>query len=139
MEEEIFYFAYGMLTDPYIMPEDAEYYGKAMLNNHSLEFRFYANAIESNESMFGVLWGVDEGILAELDVTEGVPTLYKRKQVTVTNKEVGSVTAWVYYMTEETRRRLENRAPARSYLKTMAYGYDMADIPTMEIQKGLVR
>jgi gamma-glutamylcyclotransferase (GGCT)/AIG2-like uncharacterized protein YtfP len=137
--DEIFYFAYGMLTDPYIMPEDAEFYGKALLNNHSLEFRYYANAVESSESMYGVLWSIDNDILAELDMVEGVPTLYTRKQVQVTSKEIGTVTAWVYNMTEDTRTRLADKKPAVSYLKSLAYGYRTAKIPLTEIQKGMNR
>lgn len=139
MFDDMYYFAYGMLTDPYVMPEDAEFYGKAVLNNHSLEFKYYANAIKSTDSMYGVLWGIDDEILRELDMVEGVPTLYTRKQVQVSNKEIGTVTAWVYNMTADTRKHMAGKTPAVSYLKSLAYGYRMAEIPLTEIQKGMNR
>jgi|SRR6056297_2393184 len=137
MDNEEYYFSYGMLTDPLIMPEEAEFYGKAILQNHSLEFRYYANALESNDYMYGVLWGVDQSLLSELDMIEGVPTLYTRKKVQVTNKELGTVQAWVYNMTDNTRENLKEKEPAASYIKSVLYGYREAGIPTHEVRKGL--
>lgn len=134
---DIYYFAFGMLTSPNIMSEDAIHEGAAILHNHSLEFRYFANALEGGDSMYGVLWSIDEDILDDLDFMEGVPTLYTRKQVPVFSKDLGMVTAWVYSMTDGTRERLKGQYPSDSYLDTMVYGYEIAGIPTKEIGMAL--
>lgn len=134
-----YYFAYGMLTDPDIMPEDAEFLGKAVLFNHRLDIHTYADAAYSpGDSMYGVLWSVSPDLLRELDITEGYPVLYDRKRVQL-QFEGATVTAWVYYMTDSTKQRMLKRLPAKRYIQSMMRGYRYANISTQTIQQALNR
>ena len=133
----IYYFAYGMLTDPRIMSE-AEYVGTAVLRNHQLEFRGYANVIPGPGNMQGVLWSLDRKKLHELDLTEGYPTLYDRKTVPVfVNGR--RFEAMIYTMTPETRERLEGRPPSRNYIMRLVKGYNAADISLQQISQALAQ
>jgi gamma-glutamylcyclotransferase (GGCT)/AIG2-like uncharacterized protein YtfP len=134
-----YYFAYGMLTDPDIMPEDAEFIGRATLFNHRLDLYTYADAAyDRNETMDGVLWSVSPQLLSRLDIMEGYPTLYDRKRVQL-QYEGETVTAWIYFMTEHTKKRMAGKKPSRYYINSMLRGYKHADISTRGIQSALNR
>lgn len=136
----MYFFAYGMLTDGDIMPvTGVEDYGAAKLNGYELELFLYANLIPNPASTaLGVLYDINNEVLAQLDLMEGYPILYTRKQMTVEcqGHEIG---AWVYLMTEDSRNRLKNTLPARSYIQTMKYGYADAGMSTSEITKALAK
>lgn len=131
----IYYFAYGMLTDPRLM-SDAELVGTARLPNHSLEFRGYANVIPSRDSVPGVLWSVDRKKLHDLDQAEGYPSLYDRKTVPVL-ADGQRYEAMIYTMTPATKQHLKNRKPSRSYVMRLVKGYNAAGIPLSKITQAI--
>jgi gamma-glutamylcyclotransferase (GGCT)/AIG2-like uncharacterized protein YtfP len=133
----IYYFAYGMLTDPRIMP-GAEFIGPAVLKNHLLEFRGYANVRPGPGKVVGALWNIDRRLLAELDQAEGYPRLYDRKTFPVICQGE-RYEAMVYTMTPESRDRLDNRKPSRGYIDRLVKGYNHADIPLTQISQALER
>lgn len=136
-QPEVYYFAYGMLTDPKNM-RGAELIGSAELRNHKLEFHRYADIVDSyGNTVRGVLWSIPREMLSVLDQVEGVPSLYGRKQVPVF-KDGKRYEAWVYQMTPNTREQLKDIRPTRNYLTTLARGYIKSDIPSKQIHNAVI-
>ena len=128
----IYYFAYGMLTNPDIM-SDSELVGVAELKNFKLEWNQFANVTEDHlSSVMGALWKISPEFLLYLDQIEGYPDLYHRIQVPVTIKNQ-EVLAWVYIQTKSTRNRLVRNVPSKSYLNTVRQGYLATGIPLNSI------
>lgn len=133
--EPIYYFAYGMLTNPAQM-EGAEFVGAATLPNFAFEFRGYANVYPQRGAVLGVLWKVSREWLAHLDRVEGYPSLYDRKTVPVYSGG-HRYEANLYTMTPATREQLEDRKPSRSYLMRLVKGYNNADLPLQQISRAM--
>lgn len=132
--EPIYYFAYGMLTDPRHMPGGIPI-GSAVLKNHRFEFFHYANVIDSpNEEVHGALWQVSRELLANLDSVEGVPYLYGRKQLPVFSSGK-RYEAWIYQMTPNSRKTAISRTPSSSYIATLKHGYSIFGLPTSQINQ----
>ena len=131
----IYYFAYGMLTDPEIM-QLAEFIGAAKLPNFSFEFCGYANVFPNRDSVVGVLWNVSREFLADLDRTEGYPHMYDRKTVPVIANGQ-RYEAFVYTMTPETRNQLWGAVPSQRYLHRLVNGYDHAGLSLAQIKAAL--
>lgn len=136
LQNPIFYFAYGMLTDPKYM-FGADLVGVAELKNFEYKMYQFANVEPATgESVFGCLWAIDKEILSHLDKMEGYPTLYDRRTYPVyVNGE--KYPAEVYVMTPNTLRSVQGTFPSKEYLKTVARGYINAGIPTEQIQAAL--
>ena len=133
--EPIYYFAYGMLTNPSQM-QGAEFVGAATLPNFAFEFRGYANVYPHRGVVQGVLWSVSREWLGHLDQVEGYPTLYDRKTVPVYSGGQ-RYEANLYTMTPATREQLEGKSPSRSYVMRLVKGYNNADIPLRQISQAL--
>ncbi len=134
----IYYFAYGMLTNPRHMP-GAEPVGPATLPNHSFEFQQFADVVpESGSRVHGVLWEIPRELLAQLDRVEGVPYLYNRKTVPVRSNGQ-RYEAYVYTMTPSARAEVKSAAPSQSYVRTLGQGYARFDLPGDQINQALVR
>lgn len=132
----IYYFAYGMLTDPEMM-EGIELMGRGTLKNYNLELCGFANLIpQSGSSVQGCLWAIDSEILHHLDQIEGYPDLYIRKTVRVT-VDGEQYPAQVYLMTMSTRDRLLNQRPMNNYVQQIVNGYRHAGIPLEQLAQAL--
>jgi gamma-glutamylcyclotransferase (GGCT)/AIG2-like uncharacterized protein YtfP len=132
----VYYFAYGMLTDPEIMP-NVKMIGVGILNDFKFEIFSYANVIETkNNKVFGTLWEIDDRILTDLDQIEGYPTLYNRKTVNVT-VDGKKYSSQVYTMTNETRKHMMGRSPSQQYINSIINGYRHAGIPIAQLKNGL--
>jgi gamma-glutamylcyclotransferase (GGCT)/AIG2-like uncharacterized protein YtfP len=132
----VYYFAYGMLTDPEIMP-NVEMIGVGILNNFKFEIFTYANVIESNSNkVLGTLWAIDSRKLAELDQIEGYPYLYNRKTVNVV-VDGKKYSSQVYTMTDATRKQMMGRSPSKQYINSIINGYRHAGIPIAQLKNGL--
>lgn len=130
----VYYFAYGMLTDPEIM-QDIDMVGKAVLNGYAFEFAQFANVKPNPGSrVYGTLWIIDRQILQDLDRIEGYPDFYTRKQLPVTSQGK-SYTAEVYTMTDDSRADLQGNPPSSHYLQKLARGYSHAGLPTAQIER----
>jgi gamma-glutamylcyclotransferase (GGCT)/AIG2-like uncharacterized protein YtfP len=135
-EQPVYYFAYGMLTDPEIM-DGIELVGVAKLPNFRYEMFEYANVVhEPGSVVYGCLWKVDRRIIANLDRVEGYPTLYDRKTVPV---YVGGqkYVAELYTMTPETREQLADTSPSESYIDKIERGYSHAGVPLVQVDAAL--
>ena len=132
----IYYFAYGMLTDPANVPS-AELIGKAILPNFKFEMFQYANVIPvTGSQVYGSLWQLDRKLLHTLDQEEEYPTLYDRKTVPVyvNGKKYA---AELYTMTPSTRNSLQGTKPSISYIKQLVRGYNNAGIPLSQIKSAV--
>lgn len=135
-EQPIYYFAYGMLTDPEIM-EGIELVGVAALPNFRYEMLEYANVFpDSGSTVYGCLWQVDRRVIARLDQIEGYPQLYDRKTVPAYvdgNKYV----AELYTMTPATRDQLKGTMPNQRYVDKIVRGYSHAGVPLEQVKSAL--
>ena len=132
--QPIYYFAYGMLTDPGIM-QGAQFVGRGQLQNYKFEFHKFADVVQTGgRHVDGVLWELqDEAMLRYLDGIEGYPNLYGRKIVPIF-VDGQKYEAWVYYMTPSTHDwASENRMPSHSYVTTIVNGYKHAGISTQQV------
>lgn len=130
----IYYFAYGMLTNPKNM-QGAEAVGAARLPNHKFEFYQFADVVaEPGSQVHGVLWKIPREMLAELDQVEGVPWLYNRKMVPVIC-DGERYEAYIYTMTPASRETVKNRIPSKSYVKSLGRGYARFGLPADQINR----
>lgn len=133
----IYYFAYGMLTDPDNVP-GGKLVGKAILPNFQFEMFKYANVIPSAGSkVFGTLWQLDRKMLHQLDQIEDYPLLYDRKTVPVIyNGKKFEVE--LYTMTAATRAAAIGTNPNQTYLEYLIKGYKSAGIPVQQLTTSLL-
>ena len=132
----IYYFAYGMLTDPEIM-DGIPLVGKAILSNFEFEMFMYANVKPSPRSkVYGTLWEVNREVISRLDQIEGYPTLYDRKMVPVISNGK-RYEAFVYTLTPESRQELEGSEPSQGYINKLIRGYKNANVPLEQLQRTL--
>lgn len=78
--------------------------GVAILDDFvpGVDFRGYINLKEhKGGKVFGVLYNIDEKGITALDEFEGVPDVFKRVEVEVTDESGERYTAWVYLQSEE--------------------------------------
>jgi gamma-glutamylcyclotransferase (GGCT)/AIG2-like uncharacterized protein YtfP len=135
-EQPIYYFAYGMLTDPDHM-QGVELVGKAELKNFTFQMYCYANVFpQAGSKVFGSLWVINREILHKLDMIEGYPSLYDRKMVPVTcNGE--RYEAFVYVMTPQTIEDVQGSEPSKGYINRIIRGYKNAGIPLQQLENSL--
>jgi gamma-glutamylcyclotransferase (GGCT)/AIG2-like uncharacterized protein YtfP len=132
----IYYFAYGMLTDPDNMP-NAELIGAAELRNFKFEIMLYANVTSSpGDQVQGVLWNIERNLLGMLDKVEDCPWLYNRKTLPVfcNGKKYE---AQVYTMTPTAREYHYGTLPKKEYVQSLVNGYRNVGIPLTQISDGL--
>lgn len=134
----LYYFAYGMLTNPNLMPKPARLIGAAKLQYYKLELLGHANVIEDrSSSVEGALWRVNPAIIDHLDTVEGIPHYYIRKPVEV-HCNGKTYTAQIYVMTDDARQNsLDTGYPTQHYVDTMVAGYRVARIPVQQIATAL--
>lgn len=134
----IYYFAYGMLTDPDNM-SGAELIGAATLNNFQFELFAHANVYPTaGASTMGVLWAIDRQLLGHLDQIEGYPHYYDRKTVPVfANGQ--RYEAEVYTMTPESRYHSQGRSTSKKYVDSLVRGYTNAGVPLTQIKTAYQR
>ena len=135
-QPEIYYFAYGMLTDPKLM-QGVTRIGAATLPNHAFELLQFANVYpEAGSHVDGVLWSIDHNMQGHLDKVEGYPHFYDRKTVPVF---VGGkrYEAAVYMMTPESQESLEGTWPKKNYVEKIVRGYKAAGVPFDQLQRAL--
>jgi len=132
----VYYFAYGMLTDPEYM-EAATLVGAAILPNFEFELLLYANVVPSSGNQVGgSLWAIDKQLLSQLDSIEGYPSLYDRKTVPVFVDGQRYV-AELYTMTPQTRRELEGTQPGQGYINRIIRGYQNAGVDLEQLNNAL--
>lgn len=116
-------FTYGMLTNSNVMDQRAELVGAAELENWTFELLTFANVRpEFDETAHGVLWEINDEVLAQCDRREGHPSLYTRVRapVMVNGQEY---LAWVYTLTDSGRSAYLFSSASDHYVDTVLEGY----------------
>lgn len=132
----IYYFAYGMLTDPDYLP-GAELMGVAELRNFKFTMYAYANVEpETGSKVYGTLWKVDRNLLSALDQIEAYPELYDRRTYPV-YLDGEKYPAEVYLMTPGTLKYIQHTTPKQQYINTILKGYNNAGVPTSQLYDAL--
>ena len=116
------YFAYGMNTNreemAYRCPT-AIPLGKAILPGYRFEFKSFATIVPSpKESVEGVLWTITEQDEKSLDILEGYPDFYDKKNVSVIHNDLTYI-AMTYIMGP----REQGYAPSDGYYSMVSEGY----------------
>lgn len=132
----IYYFSYGMLTDPDYLP-GAELMGVAELRNFEFTMYAYANVEpKTGDKVYGALWKLDKNLLTLLDQIEDYPELYDRRTYPV-YMDGKKYPAEVYLMTPGTLKYMGNTLPTQQYINTVLKGYKNAGIPTRQLYDAL--
>ena len=116
------YFAYGMNTNKdemaYRCPR-AVALGRAILPGYRFEFKSFATIVPSpREQVEGVLWTITETDELALDVLEGYPEFYDKKNVSVIHDDMNYI-AMTYIMGP----REHGYAPSDGYYSMVSEGY----------------
>ena len=132
MKRKRYYLAYGSNLSVEQMSHrtpDAKIVGTATLQGWQLLFRQYATIRENPDYVTPVLvWDISAQDEANLDVYEGFPNFYFKKELTVKVTPLGGgrarkLTAMVYIMTESCHRGIV--LPSNRYFSILNAGYEM--------------
>lgn len=123
------YAAYGSNTNLKQMQKrcpKAKVVGKGVLNNYRLTFRGTNNGVANIEECNGrsvpvVMWRITEACEKALDVYEGFPRLYIKKNIEVETSE-SAVSAMVYLMAKEYEKMPAR--PNEHYLNIITEGFE---------------
>jgi gamma-glutamylcyclotransferase (GGCT)/AIG2-like uncharacterized protein YtfP len=119
----LLYLAYGMNTNNGAMSNTSVRLGAATLIDYQWEMLQFANVFASSgHSTVGILWDIDQTALQDLDCREGYPAFYDRV-ITQVRHNGEQKSAWVYYMTLESRTNLIGSLPSQHYYDSVVQGY----------------
>ena len=129
-----YYIAYGSnlsVEQMKVRTPDAVIVGTGMLEGWQLLFRRYATIKKSEGFKVPVLvWKISEQDEKNLDVYEGYPRFYMKKEMKVAVKslngdDLGKITAMVYIMTKNAvKARRNNPLPNPYYYSVLDEGYN---------------
>lgn len=117
-----YYLAYGMNTNKKQMARRcprAQSLGAVKLSGYKLAFKHFCDAVvDQNSSMDCVLWSITPECEYALDLLEGYPDFYGKKEVTVRYKGK-QIRAMIYIMTDQ----YDIGYPSEYYLNLVTEGY----------------
>ena len=132
------YFAYGMNTNPEQMSSrcpGAKSLGRAVLHGYRFEFKSFATIVPSvGESVEGVLWTITEPDEWALDMLEGYPEFYDKKNVTVVYNDVSHI-AMTYIMNPKEH----GYGPTDSYYSMVSQGYQSFGLSQQQLLEARAR
>ena len=132
----MYYLAYGMNTNLGGMSRrcpKAESMGKVVLQDYILAFRGCCDIIHApGQSMECALWNITSECEAALDILEGYPNFYGKKEVKVKYKN-RTIRAMIYFMQD--RDLLD--FPSESYLQMVSEGYRQHNMDITQIERAL--
>jgi gamma-glutamylcyclotransferase (GGCT)/AIG2-like uncharacterized protein YtfP len=137
------YFAYGMNTNIREMARrcpGAVCHGPVVLRDHKFVFRLHADVEHSpGRHVEGVLWELTPACEQALDMLEGYPHYYNKKEVIVesTQARLDGLTrfaAMVYYM----NRQEGTEHPGSMYLSCLNEGYTDNGLNHYQLKQALV-
>ena len=141
------YFAYGSNINVRQMAErcpSAELVGNAVLHNYALVFRARNNGNgvasilpQKGRKVYGVLWKLTAECEESLDIYEGYPRLYEKREVTVRDEGGNACKVMTYAMTDGKTR--EPALPSDAYYKRIRDGYRQNALPEKSLDSALQR
>ena len=138
MNNNTLYAAYGSnlnLRQMSVRCPDAVPVGTAMLKDWQLTFRGVATLepSEGAETPIGI-WEITPQCERNLDLYEGFPSYYGKREVTVVDGDGREIKAMVYVMTPRYDRPA---LPSESYYNGIADGFEQNGIPTETLEAAL--
>lgn len=131
------YFAYGMNTNSHEMAyrcPGAVSLGHARLVDRSFRFARHADVVKAQGSYVdGVLWQIDRQHLNALDLLEGYPWYYSRRELTVKYQD-RTVMAETYFMQPGNLDAL----PSQHYFDLVVEGYQQHNVPTDQLYNNIL-
>lgn len=121
----------------------AKVYGKGQLKDYKLLFKGVPNnAYATIESFKGgkvpiLVWEVRSKDEKALDIYEGFPNFYYKKDLEVELESGEIMTAMVYIMTDKIKDRINLNLPSERYLKIVEEGYTAAGFDIGFIEEAL--
>ena len=129
-----YYFAYGANCHVKSMSSRcpaAIYLGKVILKGHKLVFRSVADIIAMDGGVVqGALWTITAECESSLDLYEGYPHHYGKRQVTVRHEELGQMMEAMAYVMAA---RAHQEPPRAAYRDVIAHGYQELDISLQQL------
>lgn len=109
---------------------------RALLMDHELVFNRYADVRpRSGAGVELAIWEVSPEDLADLDMFEGYPNFYGRKQVRVRLASGRPLSVWIYYMQDSQTLA----APSSSYVNMLREGYQDFSMDAGQIDQALLK
>lgn len=121
--KSIFLFTYGLLTNRSMMDSSVKYIGVGKLPSHKLEIMNHANVVKFDDSFVeGIIWEITYDDLHSFDMIEGYPIYYDRyvEKIHINNEIID---AYVYKMTDDSRKYTLNLKPSKGYIDMITEGY----------------
>lgn len=134
------YFAYGSNLHQQQMEErcpDSEPLAPVKLKDHRLLYRRGVATIERfrGDVVYGAVYVISERDLANLDMYEGYPKLYKRKNYELERlDESETIEAIGYYMPAH---KYQQSLPSCEYYQTIKTGFQHWDLPVEHLEQNL--
>jgi gamma-glutamylcyclotransferase (GGCT)/AIG2-like uncharacterized protein YtfP len=132
-----YYLAYGMNTNLSSMQSrcpEARNLGTVSVIGHKLCFKNHCDlVVDKNSSVTCVLWSITQECEQNLDMLEGYPDYYSKKNVTV-EFQGKNIQAMVYFM----RDREQESLPSQSYLDLVVQGYMENNLDTEQLRQAIL-
>ena len=132
----MYYLAYGMNTNLEQMARrcpKARSLGTVILKGHRLAFKGCCDAvIDSTAEMECALWTITDDCERALDILEGYPDYYGKKEVTVYHNG-RKIRAMIYFMQDYQRLGI----PSESYLNMVVQGYVDHNMSVLQVYNAL--
>jgi gamma-glutamylcyclotransferase (GGCT)/AIG2-like uncharacterized protein YtfP len=133
-----YYLAYGMNTNIASMKNrcpQAQSLGLVNVPDHALVFRTHCDVIpELGSTLQCVLWSITDQCEDSLDLLEGYPSYYNKKELTV-QFQGRRVRAMIYYMQDREYQRM----PSAAYFDMVRVGYQEHGLSTSALEKALLQ
>lgn len=132
-----YYLAYGMNTNLSSMSSrcpSAELLGKVTVPGHRLCFKNHCDVVvDKNSSLECVLWSITQECEHSLDILEGYPDYYTKKNLTV-DFQGKLIQAMIYHM----RDRAQESLPSQNYLDLVVQGYAENNLDSEQIKQAIL-
>ena len=127
-----YYLAYGMNSNLLEMSHRcprAQSLGKVILPDYKLAFKTHCDVVYTpGASMECVLWSITDECERALDLLEGFPDYYDKREVKI-QYQGRTIRPMIYYMCSG----FDYAAPSEHYLTMVAEGYSKHNIPIAQI------
>ena len=132
-----YYISYGLTTNLDSMLSicpGAQLLGNIRITGYRLCFKTHCDLLEDkNSSVECVLWSITQDCEQRLDLLEGYPEYYTKKNLNVKYKDK-VIKAMVYLMQEKTSENM----PSQNYFELVVQGYRQNKLDITQLEQALI-
>jgi gamma-glutamylcyclotransferase len=132
-----YYLAYGLNTNIASMQSrctEAKLLGNVWVTGYRLCFKNHCDVVPDTHSKLNcVLWSITQECETHLDILEGYPEYYTKKNLTI-NYQDKNIQAMIYHMQGKSREIL----PSQNYLDLVVQGYKENNLNIKQIELALL-